>query len=150
MRRRMVIGLGNAGRGDDAAGLACVAALRGRLPEEIELIETDGEPAVLLKLLAQASEACLIDASVSGALPGTVARFDVAGHPLPALAAPASTHGLGLSEALELARALGVLPGRCVVYAIEGLDYEPGAPLTEPVLAAISAVAERIVHASVP
>ena len=144
----MVIGLGNAGRGDDAAGRACVAALRGRLPDGIELIETDGEPASLLVLLARASEACLIDACVSGAQPGTVRRFDVASHALPALSATDSTHGLGLREALELARGLGVLPERCVVYAIEGLSYEPGAPLTEPMRAAISAVAERIVRAS--
>ena len=144
----MVIGLGNAGRGDDAAGRACVAALRGRLADEIELIESDGEPAALLALLARAREACLIDACLSGAQPGTVRRFDVARHALPALAATDSTHGLGLSEALELARALGVLPERCVVYAIEGLSYDPGAPLTDPVRAAVTVVAERIVRAS--
>ncbi len=144
----MVIGLGNPSCGDDGAGRACVAALAGRLPAEVELIESDGEPAALLALLARAREAWLIDACRSGAQAGTVRRFDVTGHPLPALAVPHSTHGLGLNEALELARALGMLPERCLVYAIEGCSYRTGASLSQPVRAAIAVVAERIVRAS--
>ncbi len=142
--RRMVIGLGNPDRGDDAAGPACLAALRGRLPPDVELIESDGEPVGLLTLLGDATEAYLIDACISGAAAGTVRRLEPATDTLPAWAAPPSSHGLGVAETLELARALGELPRRCVVYAIEGLRYEVGAPLSAPVRSAVAAVAAHI------
>ena len=116
--RRRVIGLGNPYRGDDAAGPACIAELRGRLPVDLELIESDGEPAALLALLGCAREVCLIDACASGLPAGTVQRFDAATAALPSLGGATSTHGIGLPEAIELARALGMLPRRCVVYAI--------------------------------
>lgn len=142
--RRRVIGLGNPYRGDDAAGRACIAELRGRLPVDLELIESDGEPAALLALLGCAREACLIDACASGLPAGTVQRFDAAAAILPSLPGATSTHGIGLAEAIELARALGALPRRCVVYAIEGLSYGAGESLSDPVRTAVRAVAERI------
>ena len=52
----------------------------------------------------------------------------------------ASTHGLGLAEAIELGRALGRLPARLVVYAIEGQGYATGAPLSPPVARAAEEV----------
>ncbi|MGC8522610.1 MAG: hydrogenase maturation protease [Steroidobacteraceae bacterium] len=122
--RRRVIGLGNPYRGDDAAGRACIAAL--------------------LALLAGAGEFCLIAACASGLPAGTVQRFDAATAALPTLGGATSTHGIGLPEAIELARALGMLPRRCVVYAIEGLSYGSGEPLSEPVRTAVRAVAEQI------
>ena len=57
--------------------------------------------------------------------------------PLPRGALGMSTHGFGLAEALELARALGQLPRRCIVYAIEGASFETGAPLSPEVAAAV-------------
>jgi hydrogenase maturation protease len=40
---------------------------------------------------------------------------------------------MGLPEAVELARELGRLPGRLVVYGIEGENFEAGEGLTEAV-----------------
>ncbi|MFA6207521.1 MAG: hydrogenase maturation protease, partial [Methylocystis sp.] len=64
--------------------------------------------------------------------------------PLPRAAFGASTHGFGLAEALELARALGVLPPRCIVYAIEGEIFDIGAPMSPAVAAAVAVVADRL------
>ena len=82
----------------------------------------------------------------SGATVGTVRRFDVGSAPLPqgAFNFNISTHGLGLAEAVELARALDQLPDRCVVYAIEAASFQPGAPLSPPVAAAIAEVGNRV------
>ena len=146
--RRRVIGVGNPDRGDDGAGPACIEALRGRLPLDVELICCDGEPATLLALLESASEAYLIDACVAALPAGRVRRWDAARRPLPARTGIPSTHGLGLPEALELARALGVLPRRCVVYAIEGRSYAAGEPLSAPVRTAVESVARRIERAT--
>jgi hydrogenase maturation protease len=145
---RMVIGIGNRDRGDDGAGCAVAEVLRGGLPASIEVAEHDGEAASLLARLEGAAAAFLVDACVSDAPPGTVRRFDVAAAPLPHNAFGLSSHGLGLATAVELARALGQLPRRCVVYAIEGQSFAAGAPLSPPVGEAVAAVA-RLLRAEI-
>jgi hydrogenase maturation protease len=143
-RGPLVIGIGNPDRGDDAAGRAVARWLNGRLPPDVEIIEHDGEPASLLARLEGVATAYLIDACASGTAIGTVRRFDVRAAPLSQEAFSVSTHGLGLAEAVELARALGQLPDRCIVYAIEGHSFEPGAQLSPAVAAAIIEVCSRV------
>lgn len=142
--RRVVIGIGNPDRGDDAAGRMVARLLRGVLPDDVSLIEHDGETAGLLAELDGAAEAFLVDASASGAPAGTVRRLDVAETPLPRAAFGVSSHGIGLAEAVELARTLGQLPQSCVVYAIEGSSFAVGAPLSPPVANAVADVAARL------
>ena len=60
---------------------------------------------------AGADEVVVVDAVRSGAPPGTRAPLRRAGEPLPPALRGASTHAFGLAEAIELARALGRLPG---------------------------------------
>jgi hydrogenase maturation protease len=143
-RRRIVLGIGNLDRGDDAAGRAVVQLLRATPPDGVELVEQDGEATALLACLEGASTAFLIDACSSGAPVGTVRRLDVGKAPLPQAVFGLSTHGFGLAEAIELARALGQLPSNCVVYAIEGSVFEMGDPLSPSVAAAVAAVAARL------
>jgi hydrogenase maturation protease len=138
-RRLRVVGLGNALRGDDAVGLEVARRVRALLPDA-DVIEASGEPAALLDALGDGAEEVAIgDAVWSGAAPGAVHRFDAGAAALP-LASGASTHGLGLAEAIELGRALGRLPARLVVYGIEGQGYETGAPLSPPVARAAEEV----------
>ena len=108
-------------------------AARQALPDAIEVVEHDGEATSLLEWIGDADAAVLIDACASGAPAGTVHRFDAAAGPLPRDRFGLSTHGFGLAEAVELGRALGRLPPACVVYAIEGLSFEAGAPLSPAV-----------------
>jgi hydrogenase maturation protease len=132
-RRPLVVGIGNAARGDDAAGLLAARALGG--------IELEGDPSALIDLLDGADEAVVIDAVRSGAPPGTVRRIDVGDQPLPAdVRSSASTHLVGLADAIELARALGRLPPRVTVYGIEGERFDTGAPLSDSVAGAIDEV----------
>jgi len=142
--RRLVIGIGNPDRGDDGVGPAVARRLRARAPDGVELLETDGEASRLLELLAGADVAWLVDAAVSGAAAGTIRRLDPIAAPLPRSLFAVSSHGLGLAEAVELARALGSLPRRLVVYAIEGAGFAPGAPLTPAVAAAVIEAEERL------
>lgn len=140
----LVIGIGNLDRGDDAAGRAVAHRLRSMLPPAIEIDEHDGEATGLLARLDDAETAYLIDACTSSEPAGTVHRFDVGAMPLPREAFAMSTHGLGLAEAVELGRALGQLPSRCIVYAIELGSTAPGSPLSPAVVAAINEVAKRV------
>jgi hydrogenase maturation protease len=143
-RNRIVIGIGNPDRGDDAVGRAVARRLRGVLPGDVEVVEADGEATDLIARLDGKAEAWLVDACASGAAAGTVRRFDVGAGPLPQDAFGVSTHGFGLGEAIELAQALGQLPRRCIVYAVEGASFEIGAALTAPVADAVADVAERL------
>jgi len=61
--------------------------------------------------------------------------------------APASTHGLGVAEAIELARVLGRLPARLQVYVIEGQRFEHGAKISPELHSGIVEVVHRIVDA---
>jgi len=142
--RCVVIGIGNPLRGDDAAGRAVVHRLKETTTAGIDVVELDGEVASLLACLDGAESAYLIDACVSGAAPGTVRRLPVTESLFPYDGFSMSTHGLGLAEAIELARTLGQLPPHCVVYAIEAASFRAGAPLSPPVEAAIDGVAAQL------
>lgn len=142
--RRIVLGVGNPDRGDDAAGRAVARHLRRLLPANVEVVEHDGEATTLLVQIDGATAAFVVDACASGAPAGTIRRFDVSAAPLPELGFGLSTHGFGLGMAIELARTLDQLPQQCIVYAIEGASFETGAPLSPPVAAAVGDVARRL------
>jgi hydrogenase maturation protease len=55
-----------------------------------------------------------------------------------------STHALGVAEAIELARALGRLPARLEVYAIEGARFTAGAGLSPAVEQAVGKLAASL------
>jgi hydrogenase maturation protease len=143
----LIIGIGNPNRGDDAAGRAAVARLKACVAKDLRVIECDGEATALLALFSEADDVILIDAAMSGAVPGTVGRFDAHEAPLPAARFGMSTHSLGLGEAIEFARALGQLPRRCVVYAIEGRSFALGDRLSAQVETAVEDVVARILDA---
>jgi hydrogenase maturation protease len=133
----VVIGVGNEFRGDDAAGLIVARRLRERVARQAVVLAWGDNPAGLLDVWTGAEHAILVDTVVSGAKPGTVQRFDASTVPLPASLAGSSTHALGVAEAIELARALHRLPGRIIVYGIEGSSFSAGAPLNPAVERAI-------------
>ena len=142
--RRVVIGVGNAYRGDDAVGLAVAQQVRGSTPADVVVRECEQEPTRLVDAWEGADVAVVVDACAGGAVPGSVHRFDVGDRPLPARGFRSSTHAFGVGDAVELARALGRLPGRLVVYGVEGEDFASGAGLSPPVAAAVAGVAEAI------
>jgi hydrogenase maturation protease len=141
----VVIGVGNELRGDDAAGLIVAWRLRERAATQAVVLAWEAEPAGLLEAWIGAELAIVVDTVVSGAEPGTVQRFDVSAVPLPARLVGFSTHALGVAEAIELARALDRLPGRTIVYGIEGSSFCAGAPLAPTVERAIDETLTRIV-----
>ncbi len=122
----VIIGLGASGRGDDAAGLLAARKLAPQVAQGVRVLELDGRADTLLDLWRGADAAILIDAMVSGEPPGTVKRLDASRDPLPADALRRSTHDVGPAELIELARALGELPPRVLVFAIGARRFGPG------------------------
>ncbi|MEU7166753.1 hydrogenase maturation protease [Streptomyces morookaense] len=147
--RIAVIGIGNGFRRDDGVGPAVVARLQARaadrpLPAGTTLSACDGDPGRLIALWEDAGLAVVVDAAhARPGHPGRVHRLEPDGRGCPQ-PGTAGTHGLGLAEAVALSRALGRLPRRLIVYAVEGADISLGTGLTEAVAAAVDPLAERI------
>jgi hydrogenase maturation protease len=135
--RLIVIGLGNAFRGDDAAGLAVARALG----DDPRVLVHEGEPIDLLDCWDGAGEVIVIDAARSGAAPGTVHHLDGLAEPV---AAGGSTHAFGLAETVALARALGRAPARLSVVGIEGERFGAGEGLSPAVASAVEQVAREL------
>lgn len=142
-----VIGIGNTDRGDDGLGLQVVNELYDRLPEHVSAVENSGEVSTLMDCLEEGEVVYLVDAATMGLPPGTLRVFDVSHKPLPALGGYYSTHAMGLKEAVELARALQVLPPVCRVFAVEAVDFEHGHGLSDAVAAAVPRVVNAVLKA---
>ncbi len=140
-----VIGVGNAWRGDDGVGLLVARIVRKALPD-LDVRDCEGEPVALLDAWEGANAVWLVDAVRSGAAPGTVHRLDVGQKELPHELFRASTHAFGLAEAVELARALGRLPERLVVYGVEGRRFGAGDNLSRDVEQAAAEVAAAVLR----
>lgn len=142
-RRRQIIGCGNLHRGDDAAGLLVAQRLR-ELGVSAE--EESGEALSLIESWKDSEEVILIDAVVTGAKPGTINLWDAgkAGIFTADFAKNTSTHGLGLAQAIELARSLNRLPPKLLIYGIEGSRFEVGTPPAPGVVAAVETLAQQI------
>lgn len=142
--RRVIVGLGNRFRGDDRAGLEVAARLRDRVPEDTEVVSIEGDPTPLLDVLAGAELVLVADAVNAEALPGFVYRFDATDRPIPGTVFGSSTHAFGLSDTIELARALGKLNARVLVYGITGSEFSAGADLSPAVEAEVETAVEQM------
>ena len=143
-RRRVVIGVGNAWQADDGAGLVVAQRLRKLVPEGVDVVELEGEPVTLVQAWEGADEVYVVDAVSSGAEPGTVHRVDATKTPLPRELSNASTHLFGVGESVELARSLGRLPRRLVVYGIEAARISAGNELSPEAQRAVEETATRV------
>ena len=118
--------------------------LRGALRGDIRVLAKERDVASLLDDWQGAEAAVVIDATLSGSEPGTIRRYEAHDRPLPAAFSRSSTHSFGVAEAVELARALGRLPARVVVFGIEGRDFTPGEGLSPDVDAAVDEVVKQV------
>lgn len=142
----MVIGVGQEFRRDDGAGPRVVARLREHLPPGTRCLVSDGDPAQLIEAWDGAGLAVVADAARSAAgVPGRLHRW-VLDRDHPFLEPAVSSHGLGLSEAIGLAGALGRLPERLIVHTVEVSDVGLGPGLTPPVAAALGPLAAAILR----
>ena len=114
----LLVGVGNPWRGDDAAGLEVARRVRA-LGGPVEVREIEGDASSLVDAWAGSDRVAVVDAARSGAAPGTVHVFRADLAPIPATLC-SSTHAFGVADAIELSRALGRLPRRLDVYAVEG------------------------------
>jgi hydrogenase maturation protease len=142
--RAVVVGVGNSYRRDDGVGPAVADRLRARA--DVEVVTCELEPSRLLDAWAGADVALVVDAVSSGAEPGTIHRFDATERAVPDRVFRGSTHALGVGDVIELARALGRLPGRVLVYGVEGGEFAGGQGLSPAVGAAVDPLALELLE----
>ena len=159
-RLPLVIGIGHPLRHDDAVGLTVARRVGELAAGKVRIAERSGEGTDLLETWRGEETVALVDAASGDGIPGTVHRFEIVngipvrpglpGAPSEARVLPlsffrSSSHQVGLAEAVELGRALGALPGRLVIFAIEGADFTMGQGLTGPVAASVDGVASAVI-----
>ncbi len=140
-----IIGVGNAWRGDDAAGLSVARRLRQDNLPQVEIAESPGTGGSILEAWKDAARVIVVDAVVAGGSPGVIYRFDA--HD-PAATFPVSrspsSHGWGLSEALALGKVFQDLPPSSLFMGLKGKILPSAAELSPAVGAAIPEAARRI------
>ena len=141
-----IIGVGNPFRSDDGAGIAVVRQLCEQGPLGLALLEESGEGTALLEAWKGARAAIVVDASDSGAPPGTVSRFDASSADIPRQVFHCSSHAFGVSEAVHLARVLNQLPARLIIFGIQGKTFAAGLGLSPEVEQASRDVAARVLE----
>ena len=144
--RALVIGVGNAYRCDDRVGLDVARTVRASDMPGVDVLELSGEGAALLESWQSARTVILIDAVSSGAPPGTIRRFELPGDTMPLQFFHYSTHAFSVAEAIELARALDLLPSKLIVYGIEGGSFASGEGLSAVVERSAAHVTRQIVE----
>jgi hydrogenase maturation protease len=135
----VVIGVGNRMMGDDAVGPIVIDRLAGRLPESVALVESVGDATHLLDTWRDTRLTVVVDAVVSGGVPGSVHRID-GKMGFPSGWRSASTHLIGVVEAIDLGGAVDMMPDELVVYGIEIDKVEPGVELAPEIDAAADEV----------
>lgn len=140
---KLIIGVGNEFRGDDAAGLIAARRIKELNAYGFEVIENSGDGAGLIEKWSRRELVILIDAVVSGAPPGTVHKF--APHNIMQLGMfTFSTHLFSIPQAIELSLSLGKMPREMVIYGIEADSFESGRPISPEVEKAIDEIVEDV------
>jgi hydrogenase maturation protease len=143
--RLKVIGVGNAWRGDDAVGLLVARRLMADQLPQVEIVECRGTVTAVREAWNDAAGVIVIDAVVSGGLPGAIYRFNDHGGGVPAqLSRSPSSHGWGVAEALALGQLFQELPPYLIIYGIEGQNFGPGQEVSQEVAATIPEAVRRL------
>ena len=139
-----IFGIGSPS-GDDQAGWLVVDALANRLPPGVEAFRLDRPGSALIGLLEKAAGGViLIDAMQGNGNPGDIHHF--ANDEWADYRTGLSSHGLGVFEALMLARELSCLPEKIDLYGMEIASALPGDQPCEAVITAAGRLANRFAN----
>ena len=145
----LVLGVGNPDRGDDGIGPHVARRVAALALPGVRVVERV-EPTDLPDAWEDAETVVIVDAAHTGRPPGTVLVRDAVARPLPAGGGSGGTHAFGVTEAVELARALGRLPAALTVVSVEAGEVGIGQPLSDAARAAVTTAAQTVVTALEP
>ena len=133
----LALALGNPIRGDDGAGAAIAAALRGAVPE-LELVESMEALPEHADAVARARRVVFLDASAEGR-PGEVRVAPVTARP----PREALLHALAPEDVLGLARSLHGRTPPAALVTIAGHDFSFAERLSSEVAASVNEARDR-------
>jgi hydrogenase maturation protease len=143
----LILGLGNALRGDDGVGPAVIEWLdRQALPPGVEAIDGGTSGLDIVSIIMGRERAIIVDAANVGQAPGRWLRFTPDAAQLKENATTLSLHSAGLTEALALGAALNVLPPTIIIYGVQPQKLDWSAQLSTEVQAAIAEVGQAIMQ----
>jgi hydrogenase maturation protease len=144
-----VVGLGSELSGDDAVGLVLVERLSGRLagtPVSCLLWSDVDALTAAHDLLALEGAVLLVDCADMGLEPGSYRLLAQSGVRLQVKHSAVSVHGIGVAEALELARRLGFVQP-LHLFAVQPFQLEPGTSLSNELQARLPALEDALAAA---
>jgi hydrogenase maturation protease len=142
----LLIGVGNEYRSDDGIGLMIARTMREMKIPTMTVKEESGEGTALMEAWQGFENVVLVDAVSSGEKPGTIFNIDANKEPVPTKFFHYSTHAFGVSEAVELARVMKILPPMVRIYGIEGSSFDAGTSISLPVQRAATILIEQILE----
>jgi hydrogenase maturation protease len=143
----IILGLGNALRGDDGVGPAVIEWLdRQELPPGVETIDGGTSGLDIVSILMGRERAIIVDAANVRQAQGRWVRFTPDMAQFKNSGATLSLHSAGLAEALTLGAALNVLPPTIIIYGVQPQNLDWTSQLSDEVQAAVIEVGQAILR----
>lgn len=142
--KTLILGLGNELLSDDAVGILAARALKERLKEKTDIVESALSGMALLDLFMGYERVIIIDAVKTGqSPPGTI--YELTPSDLSTVLAP-SPHYAGLPELIATAQALKLdFPSEIKIFAVEVEDpYTIGGKLSPAVAHALEKLVQQV------
>ncbi len=143
-----MVGTGNRFRSDDCAGLKAVSLLQQRASNrwgvEVTIVDLEGDQSAILDHMNSTDVVIIIDAVHSDGQPGSFVRIDSTNGEIPLTFDGNSTHGYGTSYVLRIAKMIGVLPQRVIIYGIAGKNFSSGTDVSPEVTKSVDTVVEKV------
>lgn len=130
----VVLGMGNLLRRDEGLGIRAMESLDARydLPETVQLVDGGTMGLELISYLEGAKHLLVLDAILTGGLPGTFLR--ISNEEVPAyFGMRTSPHEVGLPDLIAITRLKGTEPSEVVVMGLHPETIELGWDLSETV-----------------
>jgi len=125
-KKFLIVGVGNLYRGDDSVGILIARYFRRCFKNSVKIVDIDISFEELIDIWGDFDLVILVDAVHSGKGAGEIYRFEDISELLKSGLKLISSHHVGIVEYIELAKLLGSLPKRFIVYGISGENFEIG------------------------
>ena len=142
--KSLFVGVGNPHAGDDAVGRLVADILAQKNITGLVVKQSLGEASELIDLFEGYQTVYCCDAVRCRKNAGQILFFEAHKKPLPVTLFSLTTHDFGLPQAIELARNIGSLPDKLIVYGITAENFQPSAKLSTPLKKATRTVVDHI------
>lgn len=140
-----VLALGNILRQDEGVGIHLLSKLRGRLPENVELLDGGTSGLELLSFLERKERLIVLDAVDDGAEPGEIIEWSEKEIPK-YTSGKLSVHQMSFAEVLYWSHFIGAIPDEIIVIGIQPQSLNWGTGLTETVQRSLLEALEKVLN----